>query len=443
MSERQSNRLTSQQIVEQLWAPNEAGETPNVYAILDGARDERIEPLVNNSGLEHACLYAGRLSYALKRAAPHIVKLEASSSFTRTLLQEGWGNSWGIFAIAYPPVTLAQVRNSCRRIAKAISPQGKPIAFRYYDPRVLRPYLPTCTQSEADHVFTHISDFIVEGDADRGIYRFRRVEEAVQNVMLGDTLSFPPAPVENHWGKGAIRGPLKLRAAQYQPFIDLKLQSTILKAESHIENCFPEKAAELKNHNELRAWVKRNVEQTLSLGFSTMQEILRVLNAVVQYGESAYDSDWFKAIMARDVNYGVKSSAIENAIIDRIEALQKRAQNTLSEIRQGRIMRFRNDNIFKLETIGKVHYGLEFSSKDEARNWLTSVAESSLDHQLKNSDEMSLWLDLAMAHGQDFHLQPWASAILLSEQTPQNRLLELMKMQPKRDQWKRSIKDTL
>ncbi len=134
-------------ICEHLWALLPNGATPNVYAVLDGARNKRIEPLLNNSTLEHACLYAGKLSYVLQRAAPHIVKLEKNHPLTHKLLRMGWGDSWGIFAICQPDITMVAMRNNCRRICKVESPEGKTFIFRYYDPRVLRTFLPT---SDAD-----------------------------------------------------------------------------------------------------------------------------------------------------------------------------------------------------------------------------------------------------------------------------------------------------
>ena len=433
MSNNRDNRLTVEQIIEQLWQVNERGEMPFVYAVLDGARDKRIEPLVNNSTLEHECLYSGTLSYALRRAAPYIVRLEPGCELVRTILVQGWGNSWGIFAIAYPPATLSRVRSGFRRIAKAISPEGKNIVFRYYDPRVLRPYLPTCSKEEADHVFSHVSDFVMDGDDDAPIYRFRRVAGQVVNVIDPATLTFPTPPEEDHWGKGGIRGPLKIRPQQYRPFIDARRLLIIKKAEQHIQHCFPQKAAELQKNNEFNSWVKRNVEKILSLGFTTMQEILRVLNAVVQYGETAYEADWFHEIMAKELNSSAKSSAIENSILQRMEALNNRMNNILQTQRQNRLIRFRNDNIYKLQTIGKMRYGLEFENKNAALSWLTAVGEHGLDHDLKFSADLDMWLDLSMQHGERFFDQTWAQQCLEADQLPQQKMVALLKQQPVRN----------
>ncbi len=138
-------------LIDHLWQRDADGKLPTVFALVDGARDKRIEPLVNNSHLEHDCLFAGQMSYALRRAAPHIVKLEPDATFTHTLLSKGWGNAWGIFVIGKAQLTLSSVRHHFRRIARVQGTNGKTMLFRYYDPRVFRVFLPTC---EADQYQT-------------------------------------------------------------------------------------------------------------------------------------------------------------------------------------------------------------------------------------------------------------------------------------------------
>src|SRR5687767_9447498 len=83
-------------VIETLWPPGLPKGT-SVWAILDAARDERVYPALRQSKLEYICLYSGKLPDALRRAAPYIVELAPTYSFTRPLLEMGWGNSWGVF----------------------------------------------------------------------------------------------------------------------------------------------------------------------------------------------------------------------------------------------------------------------------------------------------------------------------------------------------------
>ncbi len=144
-----------------------------VFAILDGARDPEIESRIRFSGLDHECLYSGDLSPQLRAAAPYIVHLSPNSDFTYFLLGEAWGQSWGMFALTFFGRTLGDVRHHFRRFLRAKDESGRKLIFRFYDPRVLRAYLPTCTAEEAEHFFGPISVLMAENEPGDGIVAYR------------------------------------------------------------------------------------------------------------------------------------------------------------------------------------------------------------------------------------------------------------------------------
>jgi hypothetical protein len=137
----------------ELWPYGVKPDAPKVYALLDGARDAGIEPLVRNSDAPFSCLYSGELSADLSAAAPYLLHLEPHQPYTRQLLEQSWGQSWGCFAVAPAYVTLDELRQHFRTLLRVKDPQGNLLVFRFYDPRVLRVYLPTCTAEERRSVF--------------------------------------------------------------------------------------------------------------------------------------------------------------------------------------------------------------------------------------------------------------------------------------------------
>ncbi|PKG83069.1 hypothetical protein CXF85_12030 [Colwellia sp. 75C3] len=179
--------LDINRIQQQLWQVNDSGKLPVVYAILGGARDKQIEKIIRLGSLKNSCLIGGKLSYEMAIAAPYMVRLEKDHPQTIEILKKGWGNSWGIFAITHPPATLINIRQNCKKMAMVQLPDDKRAYFRYYDPRVMRPYLPTCTIEEANKVFGHISEYIMEGEESGTIHRFKRDEDGV--VDLGSVLT--------------------------------------------------------------------------------------------------------------------------------------------------------------------------------------------------------------------------------------------------------------
>lgn len=157
-----------QAILQALWPPG-VGSRLGVWAILDCARDPRIYLALLESGLEFRCLYSGTLPRALEMVAPHLVELSPGSRLTARWLAEGWGQAWGVFLKIDDPSNL---RHHLRKFLKVRSDVGQRLLFRYYDPRVLRAYLPTCNQDELQQVFGPIDSFLTESMAANGLLEF-------------------------------------------------------------------------------------------------------------------------------------------------------------------------------------------------------------------------------------------------------------------------------
>ena len=138
----------------------------NVYAVLDGASvpDLELPKLLWKLKPEHVCLYRGQLEPDMAEVAPYLVKLEFDHPFTKLVLEKGWGNHWGVFAVTGLEADLRKMRTHFRKFLMVISPEGKSIYFRYYDPRVLRVYLPTCNTEEIQTVFGPISCYYLEDE---------------------------------------------------------------------------------------------------------------------------------------------------------------------------------------------------------------------------------------------------------------------------------------
>jgi hypothetical protein len=134
----------------------------DMWMIVDGARDPRIYSSLLGSYLESSCLYAGDLPYSLEAAAPYLVQLEFEDRYTRRLIDEAWGNSWGVFLRSNE--TMDRLRRHLRQFLRVQDYRGRFMVFRYYDPRVLRVYLPTCNSDEVRTVFGPIKSFYMEDE---------------------------------------------------------------------------------------------------------------------------------------------------------------------------------------------------------------------------------------------------------------------------------------
>jgi hypothetical protein len=147
------------------------GFTRNVWMIVDCARDQtRIFRFLLGCHLDYKCLYSGTLSPALEMAAPYLLLLDESDE-TRRLIELSWGNSWGVFLRS--DTSLNKLRRHLREFLIVRDPEGRRMAFRYYDPRVLRAYLPTCNAEELRAVSGPIECFWTEDKNRDQMLQFR------------------------------------------------------------------------------------------------------------------------------------------------------------------------------------------------------------------------------------------------------------------------------
>lgn len=135
-----------------------------VYCVLDGARDPEILKWLRLSGLKFSCLYSGELTPNLEAAAPYLVQLTPTSPSARELLARGWGRAWGIFIFAPAALPMPAIRLHLKKFLRVRTEDKKLLMFRYYDPRVLSVFLPTCTDDEFGKFLGPLNRLLVELD---------------------------------------------------------------------------------------------------------------------------------------------------------------------------------------------------------------------------------------------------------------------------------------
>jgi hypothetical protein len=111
---------------------------------------------------ECQCLFAGQLSPRLELAAPYLVRLYPDRPVTRWLIEEGWGNAWGVFCST--DIDIDGLRLHFKKLLWIKDESGKKLYFRFYDPRVLRLFLPSCTRQQREQLFGPVSLFLMEDE---------------------------------------------------------------------------------------------------------------------------------------------------------------------------------------------------------------------------------------------------------------------------------------
>lgn len=154
----------------------------NVFAVLDGASVAGLLDKLYELSPNFCCLFRGALSPDMAEVAPYLVQLEAGTEFTRWVISQGWGNHWGIFAAS--DADLRRMRSHFRTFLIVYDETGRPLRFRYYDPRVLRLYLPTCNAQELATVFGPVASFTVEAADSATLLSFQAVSGTAQQKQI-------------------------------------------------------------------------------------------------------------------------------------------------------------------------------------------------------------------------------------------------------------------
>lgn len=158
--------MTPESVRSKLWRE---GAEKHVYALLDGAQNETLlDVFFDHPDLEYECLLTGRLEPDMQEVAPYIVELHEDAPFTQWLLDNGWAQNWGVYVTSEGD--LGDVWRHLRQHTRVRAPGGEELFFRYYDPRVLRAFLPTCDGAQLEEFFGVVDQFVSEMEDGSGAH---------------------------------------------------------------------------------------------------------------------------------------------------------------------------------------------------------------------------------------------------------------------------------
>ena len=270
-----------------------------LFVVLDAARDPAVLELLRRGGQEHQMLYAGRRGEHLAAVAPYLVRLPPGSPLLDALLERGRGASWGVYLTCDLP--FAEVRRHLRRFLVAETEDGQALYFRFYDPRVLRPYLPSCTPAELGAFFGPVSSFWVEGASGRAapLLRFTRPG---------------PAPA------AARRGLWMIRDAQVEVFSREVVEVFVDRMVERLERDFPGELARWGEapRGDLRRTIRAGIDRAEGYGLSREREVLRFVDLMARLGPSFDERlPWAAEILRRgDLAAAKKTQHLERRRIE-------------------------------------------------------------------------------------------------------------------------------
>jgi len=162
-----------------------------LYAALDAARDPRLLARVCDEQAPARCLFHG-VPPQVQEASPWLADLTDHEFLRSWLAEQALGRSSGVFLAS--EAGLDALERHCRTFLRVKREDGRTLLFRWWDPRVLRVYLPTCTPAELDHVFGPVTTFWVEDRDPDLLLGFTRGEGGQLRTTTLDLATAPRRP---------------------------------------------------------------------------------------------------------------------------------------------------------------------------------------------------------------------------------------------------------
>jgi hypothetical protein len=144
-----------------LWTAKKEADG-KIYVVIDAARAPFIYRQLAGSSNRRACLLTGEQASMLAAVAPYLVELGKNDPLSQWLFNQGWGKSWYIFAES--AASFVQLRNHVRSFYRVTNDMGKQLFFRYFDPRVLRVFFPTCDPQQLSNIFGPVRRYVLESE---------------------------------------------------------------------------------------------------------------------------------------------------------------------------------------------------------------------------------------------------------------------------------------
>lgn len=128
------------------------------YAIIDAAQNYLPVAMARLVSPTSDCMFAGQKGLELEDVAPHLFECDAEGAVCKVVLVPGDESCFGVL-LESPDDFLTTRKHLRRFLTVKRARDHERVFFRYYDPRVLRVFLPTCNPSELTQFFGNVSAF--------------------------------------------------------------------------------------------------------------------------------------------------------------------------------------------------------------------------------------------------------------------------------------------
>ncbi|MEN3942401.1 DUF4123 domain-containing protein [Prosthecobacter sp. SYSU 5D2] len=185
------------QLWKTLFKPDPEEDPKSLYVLLDGATVRQLPDYLEDEEADHVPLLplTSNEPEEVTRAA-YLARVLPDSTLSDWLAGDGWGKNWGIFLCCPQGTDMDALLGHLRDLAQVRLPDGRIVYFRFYDPRVWRPFSTTCDSAQLKHLFPLPITYACESEDGTAVLLDRIKNGMVdrRSILLDEFTSDQPLP---------------------------------------------------------------------------------------------------------------------------------------------------------------------------------------------------------------------------------------------------------
>jgi hypothetical protein len=153
-----------------------------LFCLLDVGAHPTIPSLLNVSPELKESLYDGDSENILAQWAPYIVMLGSDSELLRVLVHKGWGQGWASFFTS--DAAFDDLTKHFRKFFMVQLEGGNEVYFRFYNPGVLREFLPAANAEELAVFFGPVEEWLIEAKSSIALLRISNASDGLRTMII-------------------------------------------------------------------------------------------------------------------------------------------------------------------------------------------------------------------------------------------------------------------
>ncbi|MCD4732573.1 MAG: DUF4123 domain-containing protein [Bacteroidales bacterium] len=157
-------------------------EECHLFGIVDSARNDEVFRYLVTGDVQYKSLFEDTMDVQSYGVSGFLVECKKESPLFRWMTTEAWGDSCCIYFTSKS--SFDDLFSHFRKFNRVYLEGDDVVLFRFYDPRVLQTYLPTCNRVEIETFFGEVNSFFTESDKQEVIHVFKQDIADNENLLL-------------------------------------------------------------------------------------------------------------------------------------------------------------------------------------------------------------------------------------------------------------------